>query len=414
MRVMQVYNQYRSMHGGEETVVKMTAELVEKRGGEARLLIRSSRGLDKSLAGKFRAFANGIYSRAAYREMAALLEADRPDVVHAHNLYPLLSPSVLVACGRASVPVVLSTHNYVLTCPTTHHLHKENVCQRCAGGKEHWCVLKNCRQNFWESVAYATRSLVARRLGLYRYGVAIFIVLSAFARRKLVDAGFDADRIVVLPNMVGRERPRANPERGQYVAFSGRMSKEKGIDTLLRAAQRLPDLRVRLAGDGPLLDELRRQAPANAELPGRLDADAMTTFYQNARFLVVPSKCFEGCPLVVSEAMSQGLPIIASRIGGLPELVDDGVTGWLFEPGNAEELAQKIRLLWDDPDLCRRMGRAGREKAQREYSEDVYYERLTAAYARAMELGGRRNGHRGADSYGDARRLAAAASAEVH
>ena len=122
------------------------------------------------------------------------------------------------------------------------------------------------------------------------------------------------------------------------------------------------------------------------EFAGFLDTQKMAAFYRNARFLVLPSKWFEVCPMVIIEAMSNGLPVIASRIGGIPEIVEDGVTGVLFEPGNSEDLAEKMKLLWENPELCRQMGTAGRKKAIREYGEDVYYRRLMDVYQRAIEM----------------------------
>ena len=247
-------------------------------------------------------------------------------MVHVHNLYPLLSPSVLVACRQAGVPVVMTNHNYMLSCPIVSHLHKGRVCEKCSGGREYWCVLRNCRENLAESVAYATRSAAARKMRFFHDDVAIQIVLSDFAKRCLLHEGFAEDRVVVLPNMVEFVARPESGAGGQYAAFSGRMRQEKGVDVLLEAAARLPQIPFRLAGNGPVLDTLRAAAPSNATFMNRLGPAEMATFYQDSRFLIVPSKWFEGCPLVVSEAMSHGLPVIASRIGGLPEFVEDGVT----------------------------------------------------------------------------------------
>ena len=169
---------------------------------------------------------------------------------------------------------------------------------------------------------------------------------------------------------------------------------EKGVDVLLAAAARLPDVPFHLAGDGTLLADLKAGALANAHFVGSFGRAEIAGFYQNARFLVVPSKWFEGCPLVISEAMSHGLPVIASRIGGLGEYVQDGVTGLLFEPGNSADLAEKIRLLWTNPELCRRMGEAGQQKARQELNEDLYYKRLTAIYEQAIEFTARRRAPR--------------------
>jgi glycosyltransferase involved in cell wall biosynthesis len=223
-------------------------------------------------------------------------------------------------------------------------------------------------------------------LRLFHKNVTLLLALSEFARTRLIEAGFQANRIVVLPNMAAVEHQGLMPDGGRYVAFAGRISEEKGIDTLIRAARHLPELEIRLAGDGPLLPNMIRKAPSNMKFLGRMESQGIRVFYQNARFLVVPSKWFEMCPLVIMEAMNYGLPVVAPKVGGLPELVEDGVTGLLFEPGNSEDLANKMRSLWENSEASRRMGQTGQKKAIREYSEDIYYERLLAAYAKAIEI----------------------------
>jgi glycosyltransferase involved in cell wall biosynthesis len=409
MKVLQVYNDYRSNVGGEAGVVRMIAATLERHGDEAQLLTRSSKGLDNSFLSKIQCFISGIYNRSAYREMAALLEADRPDVVHAHNLYPLFSPSVLVACRRADVPVVMTTHNYQLTCPIVSHLRKGKICEKCMGGNEQWSVLNNCRGSFAESLAYGLRSYIARKKRYFLDNVTIQVVLSDFARERLIRAGYDPRRVVVLPNMTDL-RPMRNESTsgtsqnlslgglssaGQFAAFCGRMQEEKGVDVLLAAAARLPEVPVRLAGDGPILEALMAAAPPNADFVKRIPPDKMMSFYKDARFLVVPSMWFEGHPLVITEAMSHGLPVIASRIGGLPEFVEDGVTGLLFEPGNVDDLVDRMRTLWENPELCKRMGKAGREKAEREYGEELFYQRLMAIYQKAIDLTPKRKVYQG-------------------
>lgn len=386
MKLLQVYNQYRSLFGGEETVVQRIAELVVRNGGEARLLMRSSRGLDQSIGGKIKAFCSGVYNPFSYHDMVRFLHRYHPDVTHVHNLYPLFSPSVLVALRRAGIPIVMTVHNHFHTCPTADHLHRGRVCERCVGGKEYHCVLQNCRGNALESVGYALRSAVARQLRLFTDNVTIVVALNEFARERLVRAGFPPDRVVVLPNMVEIPETAADPLRGEYAVFSGRMCPEKGVSTLLEAAGMVPEVPVRLLGDGPTLEEHRAAAPDNAVFVGRLPSDKVADAYRKARFLVVPSRWFEGCPLVILEAMSHGLPVVASRIGGLPELVDDGVTGLLFEPGNAQELSVKMSALWSDPDQCRQMGEQGRRKALRDYSEHVYWTRLEEVYLAAQQM----------------------------
>jgi glycosyltransferase involved in cell wall biosynthesis len=187
--------------------------------------------------------------------------------------------------------------------------------------------------------------------------------------------------------MVSLPNAEVDPAGGKYIAYAGRFSVEKGIDILLEAARKSPELPVSLAGDGPIMPQLVAKAPENARFVGALHRAELAGFYRKARFLVVPSLCFESGSLVTAEAMSHGLPVIASRIGGLPEMVEDGVTGLLFEPGDAEDLAGKMKLLWEGSRLCRKMGRAGREKAMRQYNGDLFYKRLIAVYEKAIEVG---------------------------
>jgi glycosyltransferase involved in cell wall biosynthesis len=382
---MQIYNQYRSLFGGEENVVNDTAKLVTAHGGRAKLLLRSSRAIEESLPKKIGAFFSGFYSFSARVEVARALASFRPDVVHAHNLYPLFSPAALVACRRAGVPVVLSLHNHAQTCPNTDHLCQGHICEQCMHEGEIHCLLQDCRNNRLESIAYAARSYFARRMRLFKNNVDTFICLTQFAKQRLVRAGFDAGRIAVLPNMVDLDCRVVDPAQGGYVAFAGRLDGNKGIPTLLAAGGLMQKpVPVHIAGDGPVRQQLEFGAPPNARFIGQLGGAEMDAFYTQARIVVVPSECFEMCPLVILEAMSHGLPVIASRIGGIPELVDDGETGLLFEPGDAESLSDKINILWNNPDLCRQMGAAGRRKAERQYGADSYYRRLATIYDRAI------------------------------
>jgi glycosyltransferase involved in cell wall biosynthesis len=386
VRLLQVYNQYRSLFGGEETVVRSISEMVENNGGEARLLMRSSRGLDTSIGGKFRAFVSGIYNPFAAREVGRFVDEYRPDVVHVHNLYPLFSPSVLGAIRKRGYPIVMTVHNHFHTCPTADHLHNGKICEKCVGGREYHCTLQNCRGSVFESLAYSARSAVTRKLRLFPKNVTVTIALNEFARGRLLLAGFPPERVVVLPNSVGIPDRPANPREGGYAMFSGRMCTEKGAAILVGAAHQVPEIPVKFFGGGPTLELHRSEAPENAEFLGQVDSAEIAEAYRDARFLVIPSRWFEGCPLVILEAMSFGLPVIASRIGGLPELVEDDVTGMLFEPGNSDELAARMTSLWENPELCREMGEAGRRKAIELFNEKDYWTRLKKVYDMAMTL----------------------------
>ncbi|MHC4481750.1 MAG: glycosyltransferase family 4 protein [Planctomycetota bacterium] len=388
MKVLQVHNYYRHP-GGEDFAVRDLGSLLQRRGVEVAFLTRHSADLPGGLLGGLKAFVSGFSSASARREMSRILREDPPDLVHVHNLYPLISPAVLRVCCEQGVPVVMTCHNFRLTCPTGLHLADGGPCDRCLFAGEHHCVLMNCRESLLESAAYALRHALARARGAFARRVTLFVALTRFLQERLVEAGFPADRIEVLPNVTSVPRRAADPARGRYAAFVGRVSPEKGIECLLTAAGMLPRLPVRVAGDPSPMPGVADRAPESISFAGYLGARSLARFYRGARFLVLPSICFEVFPLAVAEAMGYGLPVIASRTGGLAEIVEDGVTGLLFEPGEGADLASKMALLWEDPGLCRRMGAAGRQKAIGEFGESVYFERLMAVYQKAIDLAGR-------------------------
>lgn len=388
MKVIHLHQRYR-IRGGEDQVVDATVELLGRRGVEARLVTRDSGALARRPLAKAGAFFSGIYSFAARAATRRLLEAERPGLVHVHNLLPSFSPSVLGACRAAGVPVVMTCHNYRLVCPTGMHMRDGRICELCLGGLEYQCLLRNCRGSVFESAAYALRNAVHRTLRLYLEGVDRFIAVSIFVRDRLIAAGLPAERMTVIPNWVDAPAQAADCAQGRYVAFAGRFSPQKGIHTLLAAAERA-GTPVRLAGDPASMPGEVAAAPPLASFAGRLDASGMAGFYRQARLAVVPSECLEPFGLVAIEAMSHGLPVICAEIGGLTEIVEDGVTGLRFTPGDVGDLAGKLRRLWDDPALCRRLGQAGRERVVREFNEDVYYDRLMAVYEGVLHPEARR------------------------
>jgi glycosyltransferase involved in cell wall biosynthesis len=234
-------------------------------------------------------------------------------------------------------------------------------------------------------MGYALRCYIARKKRFFLDNVAIYIALTEFQRKILIKEGYPEDRIAVIPNMVTTEVD-ALSKTGSYVGYAGRISPEKGILTLLAASRKLPDVPFCAAGGFDRMLKLPEQAPEKFKFVGHLSTESLNDFFLGCRMIILPSICFEGFPTILAEAMIRKIPVISSRIGGLSEIVEDGVTGLLFEPGNADELAKKIRQLWDSPDLCLKMGQAGAEKARHEYSTNRYYERLNGAYKAALLL----------------------------
>lgn len=379
-----MYNQQRSVFGGEETVIANTTTVLRKHGHEVVIAMRSSRGIERSLLSKVTAGLGGIYSISAATEMKQRIASERPDVVHVHSIYPMWSPSIFRACKRMGVPTVLHVHCHYLTCPNWYHLRKGQVCERCLGGKEYSCLLKNCRGSLVESAAYFLRSYIARRFGLVSNNVTLFVTVSDFLKQRLTASGFPNERIAVLPNVVlDASVPGHGSESGDYIGYCGRLSEEKGLSVLLEAA-RLTGLPVRVAGEGPERSALEQAAPPNVTFLGHLNRDDLHNFYVGCRFLVLPSLSFEGFPMAAVESMMLAKCVVASRIGAIPEVVRDGRNGLLFKPGDSGELSRLMQALWSDVELCRTFGIAAHSDVQLRCTEDKYYNGLLAIYHRAI------------------------------
>ena len=277
--------------------------------------------------------------------------------------------------------------NYRLFCPNGLHFTKGEVCARCLGGREWHCILKNCLESPPKSIGYALRNAFARLNGMILNNVTIFIVLSEFQKNRFIEGGIAPERIEILPNPAPTVKStNKNNGQGQFVAYVGRVSAEKGIDTFLDAARKLKQRPFRVAGSTIYMPFIAKSAPDNVLFEGFLSGHDLDDFFNQSRFIVFPSVWFEGFPNTVAKAMVHGKAVIASRIGPLPEIVEDGVTGVLFEPGNAAELAEKIDYLWNNPKKAAEMGKAGRKKAKALYSEDIVYRKLMEIYDKAIRM----------------------------
>ena len=376
MRFLMIHNDYGAV-SGEEIQFYLIARLLRENGHEVKLFTRSSAEIPALPLGNLRAFCAGMYNPWSRRGVRKAIESFRPHAVLVKNLFPFISPAVLPVCRKAGVPVIMFVANYRLMCPNGLHMNKGRTCEKCLGGREYNCLLNNCEGSLIKSAGYALRSGVARVAGFYKNNVTAFVCASRFLKGRLSDAGFDPQRMHLIPNVVPQAEVAPRENEGSYVGYVGRISREKGVHVLLEAAGRCPEVRFRIAGrvaDGFTLPD---PLPPNVELAGFLQGEALAQFYEDARLIVSTSECFETFGMSVGEAMQHGTAVIVSRIGVFPEFVREGVTGLLFETGNAGDLAEKIRTLWNDPRRCIEMGRAGREWARREYSPDTYYQRLS-------------------------------------
>ncbi len=385
MRILMIHNKY-AARSGEEVQFDAIAQLLAERGHEVSLYTKSSEGILHSAAGKMVAFFTGVWNPRSRLDIRTLLRGDRkPDIAFIQNLYPLISPTILPLFRQEGIPVVMRVANYRLMCPNGLHLSHGSVCERCLGGKEYWCLLRNCEENFSKSAGYALRNAAARIMGWYKKNVTEYITASSFLRNRMLAAGYAAARIHIIPNVVPDVERREIKGSRDYVAYVGRISREKGIDILTAAAAQCPEIPFRLAGGINPSFRFSAALPQNVEMVGLLGKQPLSEFFAGARLVASCSQCFETFGMSVAEAMLHGKPVIASRIGVFPEFVQEGITGILAEAGNADDLARKIRALWKQPELCAAMGIAGRQHALREYSADRYYERIMAVFMKAAQ-----------------------------
>jgi glycosyltransferase involved in cell wall biosynthesis len=389
LKIVIVHNRYAlpGRGSGEEVAIDTISRLLEEKGHLVIPYMRSSLEVQEMKFGKARGLFSGIYNIKAKREMKSLLEQEEPDFVLAQNVYPFISPAVLVACREGNVPVIMRCPNYRLICPNGLFMTKGEICERCAGGKEYWCILKNCEDNVFKSIGYALRTFVARRFSLFKNNVDVFMVLTEFAKRKLVENGFPSKRVHVIYGLADMNQIESplNQSNRSYVGFVGRIKSEKGIDTLLKASKYLPEIPFKIAGGYDGYFNLVQQTPRNVEFLGQLNRKALDEFYVGARIIVAPSRWYEGLPMAIIEAMLYGKPVICSNLGGLPEVVDDGITGLLFRSDDVEDLVTKIKGLWSSQTLAVEMGMAARRRAEEYYNPSTFYERLMLAYEIAIK-----------------------------
>jgi glycosyltransferase involved in cell wall biosynthesis len=383
MKICIVHNEY-GAYSGEEAVVAGQVALLKEYGHEVCLFTRSSADIPKLFMGQLRAFCSGVFNPFSRRAFRKFLQTEMPDIVHVHNLFPLVSPSILPVAKQLGIPVVMTVHNYRLVCPNGLHFSHGEVCTRCAGGKEYWCAKRNCEGSVVKSFGYALRSWWARKRGYYLDCVSVFACLTQFQKDLLMQSGIPVDKIQVVPNMIGTNLKAAPLGQGTYVGFCGRLSPEKGIDILVEVARSNAEIQFVAAGSYEAMPNLASRVPENFTLLGHCGPAEMAQFYEGARVIVLPSVCFEGFPMVILEAMLMDKVVVCSDIGGLSDIVEDGTTGLLARPSDAQDLGEKIVTLWNAPELCKIMGIAGRQKALREYSREGYYQRLLNVYQKAI------------------------------
>ena len=398
MRILVVHNRYRSgQPSGENRVVEQEVSLLRAGGNEVFLHERRSDDISAfSMIGRASVPVRVVWSPADRHRVKRILAECRPDVVHVHNTFPLISPSILGPCTDAGVPVVATLHNFRTACANGLLFRSGGPCEDCIG-REPWpSVVHACyRGSRMATIPVAASISVHRGLRTWSRGVSRFIALSAFARDRLVAGGLPGERFVVKPNSAPDPgEKRATP--GEHFLYLGRLSEEKGVDLLAAAwSDELGSLIV--VGDGPARPMLERSLSdrGSVAMTGSLPHDECMQLVLRSRAVIVPSRWYEGFPMVVVEASARGVPVIAPALGSFPEMIEDDASGVLFPPGDAAGLAEAVRLLMGTS-ASDRMGRRGRAIYEERYTEERNLDRLMAIYTEAVEASGERVTKRGA------------------
>jgi glycosyltransferase involved in cell wall biosynthesis len=380
MKILVAHNAYQH-RGGEDAVVEAEIALLREHGHEVELYRRHNDELKRMP--RVSAAITTVWSQRSAGEVDGAIASFQPDVIHCHNTFPLISASLYWAASRRKVPVVQTLHNFRLLCPQAIFLRGGRICEDCIGKLPWRSVTRKCYRDSAAQSAVVTTMLAAHRaLGTYRNHVTRYIALNAFARDKYVQGGLPAALFRIKPNFV----PSAAAPEWRHRAgglYVGRLSSEKGLDVLAQAmaAPGLPAVEV--IGTGPL-EALARAAFGERYLGYRPLDDIMARM-RGAQFLVVPSICYENAPRTIVEAFACGLPVIASRLGALVDIVREGINGLLFNPADPADLAAKIAWAQTHPEEMLRMGRAARAEYEACYTPERNYKMLIDIYDDAIE-----------------------------
>jgi len=341
----------------------------------------ASGGSLRRLPSELATAANLIYNRGALRNLKSLINNDHPNIAHLHNIYHQISPSIIKSLKHAGAKIVLTLHDYKIICPNYIMLTaKGGKCERCQGKHFFMATLNRCKdRSLFKSSLLTLEAYWHRWVRTYDY-VDLFLCPSRFMADLVSRLRVDGGKVRVLHNGVNVEAHSYSPADEEYVLYFGRISKEKGIGTLLESqALWSVDAPLKIVGDGPLLREVKTRFD-RAEFLGQQNGEALKNLIKNAACIVVPSEWYENCSMSVLESMACGKPVIGSRVGGIPEQIEDGQTGFLFAPGNKLQLAQKISSLLASRDLRRRLGQKARQKVLREYSLTAHCAGLERIY----------------------------------
>ena len=380
MKILIVHNNY-GKYSGEEAVVDKMATMLQSHKHTVCFYRLTTEGARDKISDKIKGFTAGIYSHTGVKGIKKILRKEKPDIINVHNLYPFISPAALFECKKAGIPVVMTVHNFRLICPTGLFMRNGKPCEQCLDRKNEWsCIKYNCEHSIFKSIGYTLRNVYARWTKAYLKNVDMFACITEFQKKKLIEAGYDKNKITVIPNSI--DAPCSyTPTSGEYIAYIGRLSYEKGYDLLVEVARKHPEIKFCFAG--AQREKNNTEIPKNVEFKGYLQKKELSKFIQESRFIVIPSRCYEGFPMAILEAACHGKPAIAPNHGGFTEIIGQGenAIGKLFEPSNTDDLDKQIAELWNNQTLIEELGEKAFKKLKEHYDSEVVYKQWETLFS---------------------------------
>ncbi len=383
MKISIVHNTYK-IKGGEDSVVLNELDILKKQQ-ETELFLVDNLSI-RSTKDKLITTLGGVFSPKFKRDFNKMLNKSKPDVVHVHNYFPLLSPSVFFSCKECNIPVVHTLHNYRAICPTALLMHNGKIVERSVGGSPWWAVKEKVyRDSYIGTIVLALMVYIHKMINTWATKVDRYIALTEFSKKKYIEAGWPEDKIVVKPNfIVDPFNSEFEYNNENYAIYIGRLSEEKGIDILLDSWSN-KNRKLLIIGEGPLRKKVECCNNSNVIYLGKKDKQSVLELVTNASFLIMASKWYEGFPMVLVEAMACGTAVIVPNLGGMGEIVKDGTTGLHFDPGSSADLSAKIDQLFDSSEEQKRMGINARNEYLDKYTPEKNYEMLIDIYQQAIE-----------------------------
>ncbi|MEG8988164.1 glycosyltransferase family 4 protein [Ignavibacteria bacterium 4148-Me] len=383
MKILQVHNYYQ-LSGGEDTVFNNEYKLLSSFGHDVIQYTKDNKDISNySFFDKRKLFFNSVYSKSTYMEVIKIIEEQRPDVCHVHNTLALITPSVYYACKKIGVPIVQTLHNYRLICTNAYLFRNGKVCEECIGKSLYNSVKHGCYRNSRLQTFVLARTIEwNKKKGTWNNLIDAYIALTEFSKRKFIEGGLPENKIFIKPNFLF-EDPGCSENNEGYFLFAGRLDETKGVNVLIEAANTLPNLKFKVAGDGPLKEKII--AVPNIKYLGQLKKNELLGFVQKTTALVFSSIWFEAMPMIILEAFACGKPVIASNLGAMAEIIEHGKTGLLFEPGNANDLVEKILWAKNNPEKMIEMGLNARKEFEEKYTPAKNYEILMEIYEKVRK-----------------------------